>query len=113
MLAYAISPAAASSLLKASAILTAPVDKFLQQTWVHMTPIYALDPAVVALSSHADSSTIGARPRKSLNPELLLSRVLYKGLGELRRFGFDKRQLNSLDTSDSPNRLRRDYYIHS
>jgi len=111
MLAYAISPAAASSLLKASATLIAPVDKFLQQTWVHMTPIYALDPAVVALSSHAESSTIGTRPRKSLNPGLLLGRALYKGLGELRRYGFDKKQLKTLDISDSEDRLRRDYDI--
>ena len=111
-LAYAISPAAASSLLKASATLTSPVDKFLQRTWVHMTPVYALDPAVVTLSSYAGSSTIGARPRKSLNPGLLLSRALYKGMGELRRFGFDKSQLKILDTSESQDRLRRDRVPH-
>ncbi len=99
-LAYAISPAAAASLLKASTILTAPVDKFLQQTWIHMTPICALDPAVVKLSTDINSSTIGIRQSKSRNPILLLCRALYKGVGELRRFGFDMRQLKSLNTGD-------------
>ncbi len=100
-LAYAISPAAAASLLKASATLTAPVDKFLQQTWIHMTPICALEPAVVKLSTDSDSSTIGIRQRKSRNPILLLCRAVYKAVGELRRFGFDMRQLKSLDRGDA------------
>ena len=101
MLAYAISPVAASSLVKASATLIAPVDKFLQQTWVHGTPIYALSPALVDKSSCAANSTIGARQRKSLNPRLRLSRALYKGLGELKRIGFDKRHLTGLHNCDS------------
>ncbi len=97
MLAYAISPAAASALCNASTTLTAPVDKFLQQTWVHETPVFALEPPLVELSALACETTIGTRPRKSLNPLLLLARAMYKGFGELRRVGFDRRYLSRLE----------------
>jgi len=102
MLAYAISPQAASSLLSASATLTAPIDKFVQQSWVHKTPIYALSPAVVGPSSHAATSTIGDRSQKSRNVGLLLVRALYKGLGELRRISFDRKQLSLLGMGATP-----------
>jgi glycosyl transferase family 25 len=96
MLAYAISPEAAASLLKASGTLSAPVDKFLQRTWEHETPIFALSPAIVRHADHAASSTIGDRSRKSRNPYLLLRRLIYKALGEVRRYKFDARQLRLL-----------------
>ena len=95
-LAYAISPRAASSLVDASATLVSPVDKYLQKTWLHHTPIFAVSPPVVEKSRHADESTIGTRQRKSLSPGLLLKRALYKAQGELRRYEFDKRQLAAL-----------------
>jgi GR25 family glycosyltransferase involved in LPS biosynthesis len=89
MLAYAISLEAAASLLKASGTLSAPVDKFLQRTWEHETPIFALSPAIVRHADHAAS-------RKSRNPYLLLRRLIYKALGEVRRYKFDARQLRLL-----------------
>ena len=92
-LAYAISPAAARKLIRASATLFAPVDKFLQHTWVHETPIYALSPALVSMSPQAEHSTIGGRTDKSVNPRVLLGRAAHKCAGEFRRFGFDRRQL--------------------
>lgn len=101
-LAYAISPSAASSLVNASAILIAPVDKFLQKTWVHNTPIFAIRPPVVRKSCHAGDSTIGTRQQKSLSPWLLFKRALYKASGELRRDGFDKKQLVALGIRSNP-----------
>lgn len=95
-LAYAISPSAAASLVDASATLIAPLDKYLQKTWLHNTPIFAVSPPIVGKSRHADESTIGTRQRKSLSPGLLLKRALYKAWGELRRYEFDKRQLAAL-----------------
>lgn len=92
MLAYAIFPSAARSLIEASTSLIAPVDKFLQQTWVHNTPIYALSPALVQESRHAAASTIGTRQKKSRSPWLRLRRAVYKCLGELNRARFDQRQ---------------------
>jgi glycosyl transferase family 25 len=95
--AYAINPRGANRLLAASRHLTAPVDKFLQQTWQHRTPVFALHPAIVRPAEWATESTIGRRSRKSNNPALLLARALYKGVGELRRLFFDRAQLTLLD----------------
>jgi len=93
LVAYAISPAAAARLVRSSATLTAPVDKFMQRTWEHDTPIFVLSPASVTTSAHGSASTIGSRSRKSWDPVLLLRRLLYKVLGEIRRKRFDSRQL--------------------
>lgn len=96
LVGYAISPAAAGRLVRSSSVLTAPVDKFMQRTWDHDTPIFVLTPASVTTSVHADASTIGKRTRKSRDPVLLLRRLLYKAAGEVRRHRFDKRQLGRL-----------------
>jgi len=93
LVAYAISPTAAARLVRSSATLTAPVDKFMQRTWEHGTPIFALSPASVATSVLGDASTIGSRSPKSWNPVLLLRRLLYKVAGEIHRKRFDNRQL--------------------
>jgi glycosyl transferase family 25 len=93
LVAYAISPAAAASLVRSSATLTAPVDKFMQRTWDHDTPIFVLTPPSVTTSVYAAESTIGSRSRKSWDPLLLLGRLLYKVAGEIRRHRFDRRQL--------------------
>ena len=101
-LAYAISPYAARILTRASATLFAPVDKFIQQTWIHETPIYALNPPVVTMSAQAEHSTIGGRRNKSINPYVLLSRVIYKGIGEFRRLGFDRQHFARMSSADRP-----------
>ena len=98
-LAYAVSPKAARKLAKASRILFAPIDKFLQQTWIHRTPIHGLSPAVVRMSPQTRFSTIGDRTRKSRNPMVLLSRAIHKGVGEFQRFGFDRQQFARLSSS--------------
>ena len=98
-LAYAIGPEAARRLVRASTTLFAPVDKFIQQTWIHETPIHVLSPAVVTMSPQAAHSTIGDRRNKSINPCVLLSRVIYKGIGEFRRFGFDREQFARMANS--------------
>ncbi len=96
LLAYAIGPRAALSLTMASATLTAPVDKFLQHTWMHKTPLFALDPPVVDLSEHSERSTLGRKTAKSLNPVLLSARGVYRGVAEFRRFAFNRQQLARL-----------------
>ncbi len=93
LVAYAISPGAAASLVRSSTTLTAPVDKFMQRTWDHDTPIFVLTPPSVATSAHAAASTIGSRAQKSWDPVLILRRLLYKAAGEIRRHSFDRRQL--------------------
>ena len=98
-LAYAISPEAARTLTRASSTLFAPVDKFLQHTWVHETPIYALSPALVSMSPQAEHSTIGGRRDKSINPFVLLRRTIYKGAGEFRRYGFDRKYFARMSDS--------------
>ncbi|MCH2669215.1 MAG: glycosyltransferase family 25 protein [Gammaproteobacteria bacterium] len=104
MTAYAISPKAAKTLLTVSKIFTAPVDKFVQRTWEHATPIFVLEPAVVEASEIRanNNSTIniaGGRSRKSRNPMLLLSRMIYKGFGEVQRIRFDRKQIHRLGLS--------------
>ena len=95
-LAYAVSPRAARSLANASRTLFAPVDKFIQQTWIHRTPIFCLSPAVVGVSPQSVISTIGDRTRKSRNPAAQLGRAIHKGIGEFRRLGFDRRQFSRM-----------------
>ena len=104
MTAYAISPKAARSLLTVSKVFTAPVDKFIQRTWKHATPIFVLEPAIVEASETRESnnSTInvsGGRSRKSRNLMLLLSRMIYKGFGEVQRIKFDRQQIHRLGLS--------------
>ncbi len=91
-LAYAVSPEAARKLVDASRVLFAPVDKFLQHTWTHGTPIFCISPPVVRMSAQARHSTIGDRTRKSRNPFLKLRRSIHKAIGEFQRLGFDRKQ---------------------
>lgn len=98
--AYAISPSGAARLAKGSARLIAPADKFVQRTWDHGVPVFALSPAIVQTGPHSSHSTIGdRRSLKSRELGLLLARAAYKGLGELRRLGFDRFQLRRLTGS--------------
>jgi len=97
--AYAVNPMTAGLLASASETLIGPVDKFMQRTWHHGAPIFALGPASITVSEHADASTIGARQKKSSNPVLLLSRLVYKSAGQLKRARFNARQLKALGTS--------------
>jgi len=95
--AYAISPPAAAALVKSSAVLTAPVDKFMQWTWKHQVPVYGLSPAAVDAAPVSNESTIGARQRKSWNPGLLLPRLVFKIYARIRRLSFNRSQLKRLD----------------
>jgi len=103
-LAYAIAPQSAAALIKTSACLFAPVDKFLQHTWKHKVPIYALSPAAVITSQKSLNSTIGDRTEKSWNMLLLLLRLCYKAAGGLRRNSFDRQQIARLGIQSSSRR---------
>ena len=93
MLAYVIRPHAAAALIAAARVITAPVDKFIQRTWDHGQPVFALSPAAVTSRPDAAQSCIGNCPHKSRSVGLLLARAIYKMRGELRRIAFDRRQL--------------------
>lgn len=61
-MAYALSPAVASSFIAHSHTFHAPVDKFIKDFWVHQQPLYQLTPAVVAESNVGiRTTTIGKR----------------------------------------------------
>ena len=105
-LGYAVSPGAALKLLHASRVLFAPIDKFLQQTWIHRTPIFGLSPAAIRMSPQTEISTIGDRTRKSKNPLLLLNRAVHKGAGELHRLGFDRQQFARMPKLAQGNALK-------
>lgn len=96
--AYAVSPESARALAVASETLIGPVDKFVQRTWDHGEPIFALNPASATVSKQAEASTIGDRRKKSWNPALLLLRLVYKSAGQLQRNRFNARQLRRLET---------------
>lgn len=98
MTAYAVSPDAARALAAASRMLIGPVDKFMQCTWLHRVPLFALTPASVTVSGRVNGSTIGNRRDKSRNPLLLTARLVYKGIGRIRRERFNAAQLRTLRT---------------
>jgi glycosyl transferase family 25 len=95
--AYAVSPGAAARLVSASRVLSSPIDKFVQRTWEHKVPVFAISPSPVETSGHATDSTIGSRAVKQRDLRLLLQRTWYKARGELRRRAFDRNQLKSLN----------------
>ena len=105
-LGYAVSQSAALALLHASRVLFAPIDKFLQQTWIHRTPIFGLSPAAIRMSPQTEISTIGDRTWKSKNPLLLLNRAVHKGVGELHRLGFDRQQFARMPQLAQGNALK-------
>ena len=96
MTAYAVSPESARALAEASAKLVGPVDKFIQRTWDHRVPLFALNPPSITVSEQADASTIGSRRNKSKNPLLMLARLLYKSAGQFQRGRFNAQQLKLL-----------------
>ena len=100
--AYALSPSGDARLANASARLVAPADKFVQRTWTHGVPVFALSPAIARTGPHSSRSTIGGRrSRKSRKLGLLLARAAYKGFGELRRIGVDRSHLRRLSGHDA------------
>lgn len=96
MTAYAVNPDSARKLADASETLVGPVDKFMQRTWEHRVPLFALSPPSVTVSAQADTSTIGSRRKKSKNPFLMLARLLYKSVGQIKRGRFNAQQLKLL-----------------
>lgn len=95
-LAYAISPSAAAALASNSGVLGSPVDKYMQKTWQHSTPIFALEKPIVSASELAVDSTIGVRQDKCRNFGLLVRRLAYKSFGAYRRMLFNRAQINRL-----------------
>ncbi|MBN1237894.1 MAG: glycosyltransferase family 25 protein, partial [Gammaproteobacteria bacterium] len=95
MIGYAIAPFAAASLYAASAPLAAPVDRFVQRTWLHGVPVFGLEPTLIGPGPVAACSTIGARPR-SRNPFVMALRVLDSVQGQVRRRRFNRLQLSRL-----------------
>ena len=59
--AYAISPAAAALLIKASRKLSCPVDNFLRRTWKHKQPIVYIDPLLFQLAASSKLSQLSDR----------------------------------------------------
>jgi glycosyl transferase family 25 len=108
MLAYAIRPETAAALIEASETIVAPVDKFIQRTWVHRQPIFALRAPQVTCRPDAVQSCIGARPRKTRSPRVVLQRALYKAAGELHRLRFDAEQLRMLRQPTGISAARRE-----
>lgn len=96
MLAYSIGPSAAAALIKTSASLAAPVDKFMQRTWEHGVPLFGIAPQLVDTAAVAEQSTIGDRSCKSWNPLLLTQRAVDKIRGRIRRRAFNAIQLRRL-----------------
>ena len=97
LLAYAVSPGSAKQLVECSRRITAPVDKFVQRTWEHGAPIFAMSPASVTPSMLAAETTIGSRKtNKKKKVALAFKRARYKLNGEIRRRQFDKEQITLL-----------------
>lgn len=94
LLAYAVSPSRAAQLVDSSRRISSPIDKFVQRTWEHGTPIFAMAPASVTTSALAAETTIGdRRTKKKSKVALAVRRARYKLRGELKRRGFDRQQL--------------------
>jgi glycosyl transferase family 25 len=94
LVAYAIGPDAAARLVDASRTLSSPVDKFVQRTWEHGVPVFAMTPPPVGSSHCARRSTIGDRSQKHRDLSWMMRRAGYKAMSEIRRMTFNREQLN-------------------
>lgn len=94
-MAYALSPAVATSFIEHSRTFQAPVDKFIKDFWVHRQPLYQLTPAVVAESDVGIcTTTIGKRePPRHRRLVTRLRRSAYKLRCSLHRLQFNVRYL--------------------
>ncbi len=90
-MAYAIAPTAAHRFVEASRYLTAPVDRFIEEVWVHKQPLYQLSPHVVSAGEIAmNSTTIGLRRRlRCRRLSSRCERALYNGRNNVRRVLFN------------------------
>lgn len=59
--AYAIAPAAAAKLIKASRKFCCPVDNFLRRTWKHQQPIIYIEPLLFQLAASSNISQLSDR----------------------------------------------------
>ena len=96
---YVISPESAARLLAASRILIAPVDKFFQQTCLHRTPVFGLEPASVSLSPLAGHSSIGERIVHDRSPVESVQRTIWKLKVAVLRHNFNRAQLRLIRNS--------------
>lgn len=84
MMCYALSPTAAEGLLAHSNTLSAPVDVFVKQFWLHRQAIYGLQPYTVTESELSSDSRIGFREKAERGLTLRILRQINRFLGALR-----------------------------
>jgi len=97
MLSYVVNPKAAAAFIAASHTLTAPVDKFMQQVWMHKQPIFALGPPCVMEGITASASTIGDRSiKQKLGIELKFTRQLGRLVAIAKRYRFRRQHLQQI-----------------
>lgn len=89
---YALNPAVADALVRASVDLRSPVGHFLSQCWIHRQPMFGLDPYTVRDSLISLKSDIGVRPGATGNIGIVLRRNIAKLLAAARAYRFHKSQ---------------------
>lgn len=91
-MAYAISPSTAAAFVKASNVLTGPVDQFIKLFWEHGQPLYGLSPYPVVWGDQSARTTIGHRARGEMNLNLSLRKRLKKARRWIQRRRFNAAQ---------------------
>lgn len=91
--AYIISPETAHCLIAHSDTLKAPVDRFIQLTWLHRQALFMLAPPVAeqeGFSSGLDNQRRGNGQRQHNPPTMRLQRGLFKAGTSLQRWYFNR-----------------------
>ena len=90
-MAYAISPAVAQVFIEYSKVLSAPVDKFIKDFWVHQQPLYDLSPPAVRENELGLESTIRGRRKSRYSLRGRCARMHRKGIDAILRLAFNIR----------------------
>jgi GR25 family glycosyltransferase involved in LPS biosynthesis len=111
--AYAISPVVARAFVYHSRVLTAPVDKFIKNFWLHRQPLYVMHPNFVRAGSLRKYSSIEPDRASIPNPSFCfrILRQLYKAKHSVYKTMFNMSMLKKHKISDIPfaRNLKSDY----
>jgi len=104
-LGYAVSPNAAVALVRAGKIVEEPVDRYVQRSWRHGQPVYAMSPPIVHLAPTAQGTIVGKHGPRKHSVSTWLRRTARKAQDSIARARFNHRVSHGAIFKESPSRI--------